>query len=951
VTEGRRVAILACVSQKRASRVRKRPRRSEVTWATLQHHFQWAYESGKKKGVVCKACNSQAASLPLGYMCPNCGVKCIACSECEPLKILRRPCELQAHKAKYHNDINEIVVTVRNDPQEYEQQDDSYHDGGMEDVQYSLEEEEDESSSEEESEASQESNGVEESESSDEEEPSGEEATPLQKISRERLVSLIEEIEQDSDEEEEITEKDIENEVPKWAKTPKVTESTPEYSRWRIPESRKKSVLNPKSSLRNLNELLSSQQLPVEFEDLGPYPSQSFLDMHLWWEAAGLPVRALNSLLQWIFKHTKLTKKDVPQSYSTMKTIRKKLNLQEPTEYKLKSGSSFLYYSLKEHLIRIFGNKNHCEHTTFDCPTGNVPMKEFVDTPMWKEACKRATVDGLPIGIVLYYDKFGVFRSRTGSVGGLYFSLVNFDAKWRANDENIFCLGLVPHDGLFLQVASLVVKELNSLQNGVDVYHAGLQRSIKISPTLEIFLADMPQRNQACCQKSHNANRPCHMCLIAAADLSSDKVEALRTKLSSMASYNAMRSDERKKKQLLAYTCLHFMKNPFWAVPNNFDIHQHTPPEIFHLEYVGLVKKHFKLIWNHSLESGNLTKKEIRKAMAERVANFSSQGIVKEMTDMKLMSWADWTGDDWEAFLQISIWVLDGLLIPEHYACWVLHVSYLMIMLRPTLCSEDIDKAEDLAKQFRRAFAENYGDKAKFPNNHQLTHLFDCSRRFGPPTLWWVQTYEMKHKSFKRSADKSNKKDLHIFCAAKEAVFQALLFGFQSRLHSFHTLKETLYSDLEEGVPKKKKLKTTYSTEKYDCNEQFIKDLNFSYRNNSVPPPPTLDNLTVKVVKKMPSLLNSYIQAGDLVMISNSQLLRVIKALEMSDKTNWLEIEEMQVRQVLRDNGVYYEYLDKTTVRICSRFVPVEKVLRKVALVTRNGKKYLNHTVLGFRWE
>jgi len=851
-----------------------------------------------------------------------------------------------------HNDINEIVVTVRNDPPENH----SYQVDRMEDVQYPSQEEADDASSSEEeeegSDASQEVDNAEESES-DEEEPSTEEATPIQRITRERLVALIEEMEQNSDEEDEVTEKDIENEVPMWAKTPKVTENIPEYARWRIPESRKKSVLDPKTSLKNLNDLLTSKQLPVEFEDLGPYPSQSFLDMHLWWEAAGLPVRALNSLLQWIFKHTTLTKKQVPQSYSSMKTIRKKLNLQEPTEYTLKSGSSFLYYSLKEHLVRIFGNKNHCEHMTFDCPLGDVPMTEFVDTPMWKEACKRVKADGLPIGIVLYYDKFGVFRSRSGSVGGLYFSLVNFDAKWRASDENIFCLGLVPHDGLFLQVASLFIDELNNLQDGVEVYHNGLCRSVKIYPTLEIFLADMPQRNQACCQKSHNANRPCHMCLITAADLASEKVEALRTSVSSMNAFKKMRNDENMKKSLLAYTCLHFMKNPFWAVPNKFDIHQHTPPEIFHLEYVGLVKKHFKLIWRYSLESGNLSKKEIRKAIAERVAKFSSQGIVKEMTASKLVSWADWTGDDWEAFLQISIWVLDGMLVPEHYTCWVLHVSYLVIMLRPTLCSQDIDKAEDLAKQFRRAFAEVYGDKAKFPNNHQLTHLFNSSRRFGPPILWWVQTYEMKHKSFKRSADRSNKKDLHIFCAAKETVFQALLFGFQSRLQSFYSLKETLYSDLEEeGVPKKKTLKTTYSTETYVVNDQFKKDLSFSYRSNSVPLPPAFNSLKVNVVKKMPSPLKSYIQEGDHVMINNSQLLRVIRTLELSDKTHWLEVEEMQVRQILKDNGVsYYEYLDKTTARICSRFLPVDKVLRKVAIVSRNGKKYLNHTVLGFLWE
>jgi len=61
----------------------------------------------------------------------------------------------------------------------------------------------------------------------------------------------------------------------------------------------------------------------------------------------------------------------------------------------------------------------------------------------------------------------------------------------------------------------------------------------------------------------------------------------------------------------------------------------------------------------------------------------------------------------------------------------------------------------------------------------QVTHLFDAAFRFGPPLLWWVQSFELKHKLFKGLADCSNKRHLESWCAAKENVRQTLRYVLQ----------------------------------------------------------------------------------------------------------------------------------------------------------------------------
>lgn len=79
------------------------------------------------------------------------------------------------------------------------------------------------------------------------------------------------------------------------------------------------------------------------------------------------------------------------------------------------------------------------------------------------------------------------------------------------------------------------------------------------------------------------------------------------------------------------------------------------------------------------------------------------------------------TGGDWEAFMQMSTWVLEGLVESEHYVCWSFHIFYLLQILERSLTVQEIDAAEELAREFRQRFAALYEDGARFPNNHQVS--------------------------------------------------------------------------------------------------------------------------------------------------------------------------------------------------------------------------------------
>lgn len=107
-------------------------------------------------------------------------------------------------------------------------------------------------------------------------------------------------------------------------------------------------------------------------------------------------------------------------------------------------------------------------------------MSEFCHTPVWEELENAVSCDSLPLGLIIYFDKFGILRSKNAATGqrvqgcilsltctgGLYFTLTNFDASMRADPRNLFLLSLAPKDIPFDSIASVLAAELVQLSKG-----------------------------------------------------------------------------------------------------------------------------------------------------------------------------------------------------------------------------------------------------------------------------------------------------------------------------------------------------------------------------------------------------------------------------------------------------------------------------------------------------
>jgi hypothetical protein len=85
----------------------------------------------------------------------------------------------------------------------------------------------------------------------------------------------------------------------------------------------------------------------------------------------------------------------------------------------------------------------------------------------------------------------------------------------------------------------------------------------------------------------------------------------------------------------------------------------------------------------------------------------------------------------------------------KHYVCLVNLCNWMAILLQRALTSEDIDLAEEKCRAWRKEIVElSSTADCDYPNFHNVLHMFNNIRRWGPPVLWWTRPFGKLHYLF-----------------------------------------------------------------------------------------------------------------------------------------------------------------------------------------------------------
>lgn len=103
-----------------------------------------------------------------------------------------------------------------------------------------------------------------------------------------------------------------------------------------------------------------------------------------------------------------------------------------------------------------------------------------------------------------------------------------------------------------------------------------------------------------------------------------------------------------------------------------------------------------------------------------------------------------------------------------HYKCWIEHLEYLTILLKPSLSLSDIRSAKEKCIKWRKMMVVLYPQEDfSFPNFHAILHLFCQMERLGVPVFYWTRPFEHKHKVFRGINSTGNYKNVEIWSANK----------------------------------------------------------------------------------------------------------------------------------------------------------------------------------------
>ena len=433
-------------------------------------------------------------------------------------------------------------------------------------------------------------------------------------------------------------------------------------------------------------------------------------------------------------------------------------------------------------------------------------MSEFHHTPRFNELYGFCNVGEVPLCLLLYQDGFREFRSVFGSAIGVYCSVLNAPKLENAKLSNVFCIGLAKSNFDAYRVLSDVRKQLKETPV-IDIKCANGE-FIKARIFLAINSCDMPQRHFDCHMMLYNSNSiPCFRCCCTKDDLctchpiSSYATRSMTDWKAKLDEFIDLQADHNRNKKRIGELFDEGVR--LFASDKNGDDHimnltplyrfEHfnpileTVPELFHVEFLGLIPLHLELFMDHVVDSPNL--------------RFFEDLCMIQGFNVKNSKF--WNGDQWLEFAMVSSFIFTDFCnhrkgFADHLENWEQHMHYVFILLKESLSHAEIDDCMVVCQAWRRDFIDLYGEKVACPNFHAILHTIDDCHRFGAPIGWWVRHFEHKHKYFRKIIDGSNHKHVEMYALRRDNYINTLNLMFPFNSFEFYAANNS-YSVLNVG--------------------------------------------------------------------------------------------------------------------------------------------------------
>ncbi|XP_026016884.1 uncharacterized protein LOC113018025 isoform X1 [Astatotilapia calliptera] len=412
----------------------------------------------------------------------------------------------------------------------------------------------------------------------------------------------------------------------------------------------------------------------------------------------------------------------------------------------IQNGNFFLYSSLKDLLKGILENHS-AELLPKTVKDEHDNIKDVMDGMMYQNLLREGKLAADDLTLTWNFDEVPIFSTTRYSIWPLQF-VIN-ELPYTQRQENMIVAGFwfgqgKPHMNTFLK--PFVDECCDLAQNPFQWRDSrGTLHSSKVFCL--VCSSDAVARPLLRNCKQFNGEYGCDWCLHPGTVVpkGSGSMRSYR--------YDETKQASRSKNMFVENTSEYGVKGmSLLSRLPLFDIVFGFVPEYMHSVLVGVTKQLIGL-WLNSENS----KKDWY--VGQQISQMDSY-LLKPPSEMSrslqsLKGRDSWKASDWRAFLLFyAVSVLPGILQPsflQHFFCLSISIH---ILLQESVSQNDLQLAHENLVLFVRNMEELYGEENVSFNCHQLIHLADCVRNWGP--LWATSAFSFERNSANLRALLSN---------------------------------------------------------------------------------------------------------------------------------------------------------------------------------------------------
>ncbi|KAJ8038200.1 hypothetical protein HOLleu_15545 [Holothuria leucospilota] len=374
--------------------------------------------------------------------------------------------------------------------------------------------------------------------------------------------------------------------------------------------------------------------------------------------------------------------------------------------------------------------------------------EDIYDGEMYKS---HTTADGFlsdknNISLMWYTDGVPLFKSSKYSMWPLYFTINELPFSQRMMKENMLFGGIwygeaKPLFHLFLKPS---IESLQKLYEGVDVILPDGETK-KVRGFLLCGTCDLPAKALVLNMTQFNGKHGCARCLQSGQSIPTGRGTTWVYPFEinpRMRNHKEFVTDGKKAAE--DGKTMNGVKGPSWlSLGMKTDVIRGTLIDYMHCVLLGVTRKLLHLWFDSSHSRHPYSLSRVLNQVDERLLAIKPPNFVTRTPRSIKLHCKYWKANECRAWLFFySVPVLFGLMNDTYFSHYCLLVESIYILNMETISKDDIKRGRQLIEHFCFMFSTLYGPEHMTANMHQLLHLTECVRDFGP--LWVFSCFKFE---------------------------------------------------------------------------------------------------------------------------------------------------------------------------------------------------------------